>query len=341
MLLHSLRRFAVLLLALMLLCPTADALTNEEREALFDQALENLLTPDQLADETGMFGLHTGDSAYAPCVSPGIIPFDEIPEGGLKPTKSGIFTSSDDSVVTVSAEGLMTGVSEGEAEVVCLIDDEEYTYNVTVGEDQLPQVIKNYIYVLNREFYSVKRAKLPKYNQYAKWYYGRKKEVGWCAVFTIFCANAAGTDPVTLEEADFDTSPMVRYFQQGQVGHQFDGFMKMDRFVSVPKPGYLIIYADMDNAYRTVHVGSVADVQDLGDGKYAVTTIEGNMSNTVKSYCFLYDSNKPNNMVGTEKGLKLQWNMEELPEEMHTDPLVQYELHTDHWSVFGFGQTWK
>ena len=65
------------------------------------------------------------------------------------------------------------------------------------------------------------------------------------------------------------------------------------------------------------------------------------MSNSVKSYCYVYDSNKPNHMVGVEEGLKLQNNMSELPEQMHSDPLVQYELHTDHWSVFGFCQTWK
>ena len=117
------RRFVSALLALMLLFSSAMALTNEERDALFDLALEELLTPDQLADETGMFGLHPGDSAYAPCVSPGVIPFDEIPEDGLKPTRSGVFTSSDESVVTVSPDGLMTGVGEGEAEVVCLIGD--------------------------------------------------------------------------------------------------------------------------------------------------------------------------------------------------------------------------
>ena len=29
-----------------------------------------------------------------------------------------------------------------------------------------------------------------------------------------------------------------------------------------------------------------------------------------------------------------------LPEAEHTDPLSQYELHTDHWAVFGFGATW-
>ena len=334
-------RLTAVLLSLLLLAPGALALSNEERSALFDQALAGLQTPDQVSNQSASFGLHTLDSAYVPCVSPGIVPFDEQGEGGLQPIKGGTFTSSDESVVSVSPTGLMTGIAPGEALVKAVTEDSEYFYQVTVGDDQLPQVIKNYIYVLNREFYSVKRTKLPKYNKYAKWYYGRKKEVGWCSVFTIYCANAAGTDPLTLKQVDYENTPMVQFLEQGQVGHQYDGFWDMGRFVDVPRPGYLVIYADMSNAYRTVHIGSVTDVQDLGGGRYAVTTVDGNMSNSVKSYCFLYDSNKPNHLVGQEKGLKLQNNMEELPAQYHTDPLVQYELHTDHWSVFGFCQTWK
>ncbi len=293
-------RVAALMLALLMLCPSAMALSKEERNALYDERLGQLLTPNELADLSGMLGMHPGESAYAPCVSPGIVPFDEIPEGGLQPTKSGSFRSSDETIVTVDEQGLLTAVGEGEAEVVCVTDDGEFTYNITVSEDIPPQIIQNYIYVLNREYLSVKRAKLPKYNKYAKWYYGRRKEVGWCSVFTIYCANAAGTDPLTLKQADYENPPMVQFFQQGQVGHQYDGFWDMERFVSVPKPGYLVIYADMSNSYRTVHIGSVSDVQDLGAGKYAVTTVEGNMSNSVKSYCYLYDSNLPHNLVGSQ-----------------------------------------
>lgn len=335
-----LRRLAAFLLTFALLVPTL-ALAAEDDSALFERALGSLLTPDQLSDETGFFGLHTGDSAYAPCVSPGVIPFDEIPEGGLQPVKSGTFTSSDESVVTVSADGLMTGVAEGEAEVACLTADGEFTYNVTVGDDQLPQAIKNYIYVLNREFYSVQRSRLPKYNQYAKWYYGKRKEVGWCAVFTAYCANAAGAQPLELRDLDkLETPPDVMFVRQGEVGHQYDGFSERGRFVDVPKPGYLVIYADMSKSYRTTHIASVTDVKDLGGGLYALTTVEGNMSNSVKSYSYIYDSTKANNLITAKDRSKLQYNMSELPESERTDPLVQYELHTDHWSVFGFCRTW-
>ena len=94
----------------------------------------------------------------------------------------------------------------------------------------------------------------------------------------------------------------------------------------------------MSNAYRTVHIGSVTDVEDLGDGLYAVTTVEGNMSNSVKSYCYVYDSNKPNHMVGVEEGLKLQNNVRAAGTDASLRPAAQYRLHTDHWSVFGFAR---
>ena len=329
---------ACLLMCLALLMPSA--LADAERDAQFDAALAGLLSPAQEGEETGAYTLHTGDSAYVPCVAPEITPYDER-ESAVYPAVNGAFASSNTAVVTVDANGVMTGVAPGEASVTYSTPSGEHIYRVSVADDYPPELVKNYIYVLRREFYSVKRARLPKYNQYAKWYYGKKKEVGWCSVFTIYCANASGNNPIKLGEIDPDNVPMVQYLREGQVGHQYDGFMDMNRFVGVPKPGYLVIYADMSNAYRTVHIGSVVDVLELGDGLYAITTIEGNMSNSVKSYCYVYDSKCDNHLVGVQKGLKLQNNMAELPAQSQTDPLVQYQLHTDHWSVFGFCQTWE
>ena len=336
---HGFSPFLSLCLALLLMLPAA-AFAGDERSALFDEARAALLTPAEEGAAMRAYSLHTGDSAYVPSVAPPITPWDER-ESAVYPPVAGTFESSDEGVVTVSETGLMTGVASGEATVTYRSAGGEETYAVTVGADIPPETVKNYVYVLNREFYEVKRARLPKYNKYAKWYYGKKKEVGWCSVFTIYCANASGNNPVKKGEVDTVNPPMVQYLREGQVGNQFDGFMDMGRFVGVPKPGYLVIYADMSNAYRTVHIGSVTDVRDMGGGVYAVTTVEGNMSNSVKSYCYLYDSNKDNHLVGTEKGLKLQNNMAELPEAEQTNPLVQYELHTDHWSVFGFCQTWE
>ena len=327
---------ALLLLASLLLGASSFA---EENTALWEQAAAALLSPKAEGMSTMSYALHTGESAYVPSIAPEIIPFDEQGAAVL-PTVNGSFESADEAIVTVDETGLMTAIAQGQTTVTYHAASGDEAYAITVSDDVPREKAKAVAYVALREFYATQRARLPKYNKYAKWYYGKKKEVGWCSVFTIWCANAGGNDPVKEKAAGDVPADQVIYFREGQVGNQYDGFQKLNRFVDVPRVGYLVIYADMSKGYRTTHIGIVVDVQDRGDGLYAVRTVEGNMSNSVKSYCYLYDSSKANNTVGVEKGRKLQNNMSELPGDEQTDPLIQYKLHTDHWSVFGFGATW-
>lgn len=335
---HIMRRIAALAaLCAMLYAPSALA---DDLGAAFDSALAALKTPAQAALETGEYELRTGDSAYVPDVAPDITPYDER-ESTVYPPIDGAFKSDDPSVVTVSDNGLMTALKPGMTVVSYETADDTHYYLVTVDDTLMPEAIKNYIYVLNREYLTVRRAKLPKYNQYAKWYYRKKNEVGWCSVFTIYCANASGSQPIDEDDVNVESPPVVQFLREGQVGNQYDGFMKIDRFVGVPKPGCLVIYADLSKAYRTTHIGSITQVEDRGDGVYMLTTVEGNMSNSVKSYRYLYDSKADNHLAKAEKGMKLYRNMSEVPKDEQTDPLVQYELHTDHWAVFGFCETWE
>ncbi|NLV58923.1 MAG: CHAP domain-containing protein [Clostridiales bacterium] len=316
------------------------AATPQEQEA-FETAAARLCTPAQEGMASGSYALHPGESAYMPHLAPEIIPFDQQQEA-VSPQVSGTFDSSNDQVVTVSRMGLMTAVGEGSAQVVHRAGEGNIiSYQIAVSENTPTELAKNMAYIARLEFLQTQRAKLPKYNKYARWYYGKKKEVGWCSVFTIYCANAAGANPIKRKEAEQVQPDATLYLREGQVGHQYDGFMALDRFGGIPRVGYLVIYADLDNAYRTTHIGIVTDVKDQGQGLYIITTVEGNMSNTVKSYVYLYDSTKDNHRVGMEKGLKLQRNMSEVPEADRTDVLPQYALHTDHWAVFGFCETWK
>lgn len=335
---HRFHRLISILLALLFLLSLGMA-SAEDQSALFEAADAALLTPKQAALESGTFALRLGDTAYVPAISPEITPYDELDTQVLPPVE-GTFDSSDPATVSVDANGLMTGLSEGTATVTYHAPDGDIACEVTVAANAMPLRIQALVYVARHEFYLNQRKRMPKYNQYAKWYYGKKKEVGWCSVFTIWCANASGTDPVKETSLDTAAPGDIVLFREGQVGNQYDGFYKLDRFTGVPKPGYLVIYADLSKGYRTTHIGIVVDAVDRGAGIYQVTTVEGNMSNTVKSYCYLYDSNAANNTVGVEKGRKLQNNMSALPQEEQTDPLLQYKLHTDHWAVFGFGASW-
>ena len=327
------------LAALLLLAEIPSAMAAEDLTAYFEEARAALETPAQQALTDGAWELRTGETAAAPFVSTEVIPYDEQAERPL-PALEGELISGDESILSVSEDGMVTALSAGETTLTYRTAAGEQVLKVSVSDDAMPQLIRNYIYVLRREFTEVQRARLPKYNKYAKWYYRKKNEVGWCSVFTIYCANAAGAEPVKKGEVDLENPPEVQFLREGQVGNQYDGFQKLGRFADVPRPGYLVIYGDLDNGYRTTHIGIVVGAEALGAGLYRVTTVEGNMSNTVKSYTYLYDSAKANNTVGVEKGRKLQRNMAELPADQQTDPLAQYTPHTTHWCVFGFGASW-
>ena len=335
---HPLRALC-LLAALLLALPLRPARADDDTAALFDQALAALQTPAQEALQAGAYTLRLGETAVMPAVAPAITPFDELP--AAMPAVQGSFDSADPAVVSVDAAGLMTALAEGESTVTYRAPTGDVAVLVSVRRGAMPEAVKAFVYVARREFYLNKRARLPKYNQYAKWYYGKRKEVGWCSVFTIWCANASGTDPVPEEQAETLAQGGVALFREGQVGNQYDCFQKLGRFTGVPQPGYLVIYGDLSNGYRTTHIGIVVAAEDMGGGIYKVTTVEGNMSNTVKSYTYLYESGKANATVGVEAGKKLQSNMAALPREQQTDPLTQYKLHTDHWCVFGFGASWQ
>ena len=335
------RRAVSMILAVGIFLTSFSALAaNEEINALFEAAANQLKTPTQLGIESGIYALHPGETAYVPAVAPDITPYDQKDTLVLPPV-NGSFSSTEESIVTVNAQGLMTAIHPGEARVIYHSAEGDIPYEITVSRDTPTELGKNMAYIARKEYYQVKRARLPKYNQYAKWYYGKKNEVGWCSVFGIWCANAAGANPIKEKEAVDIPDEETLFLREGQVGNQYDGFYALDRFGPIPRVGYMVIYAEMKNAYRTTHIGIVVNAEELGNGIYRVTTVEGNMSNSVKSYCYLYDSNLVNHQVGKEKGLKLQWNMSKMPDEQQTDPLVQYDLHTDHWSVFGFCETWK
>jgi hypothetical protein len=336
------RTASAILAACLTVLYTSAFAAGEDINALFAEAAATLQQPAQVGLESGAYALHPGEKAYVPAVAPLITAFDQA-ETTEYPPVQGSFSSTDEAVVTVDEQGVMTAVADGMAVIDYETAEGLISCIVTVSEDAPTEIAKNMAYVAQLEYYQTHKARLPKYNKYAKWYYGRRNEVGWCAVFAIWCANAAGTNPIDETAAAEIPDSETLYLREGQVGNQYDGYFKLGRFGPIPRVGYMVAYADMSNGYRTTHIGIVVKAEDLGDGVYKVTTVEGNMSNSIKSYCYLYDSKLPNHLVGAdpEVKLKLQWNMSEVEEAEQTNPLLQYELHTDHWSVFGFGESWK
>ena len=208
---------------------------------------------------------------------------------------------------------------------------------VTVLPDEtaqapVPALIQQAIDIALKEWEELGEKKISKElrdNKYNKWW---GYPVGWCGAFASYCLEKAGI-PLDSEDVISKLKPL----DSGEPhGVRAAGVPKLDtaytnlgRTTKIPRPGYLVIYGSVKDSYGYKHVGLVTQVEDMGGGLYQVTTVEGNMSSTVKRYCYLYDSRN----VSHE-------NLSALPQEMQTEPGLHYTPHQNTWYVTEFCMTW-
>lgn len=207
------------------------------------------------------------------------------------------------------------------------------TYGLTFPED-MPLAARNFVLTARAEFEKNNWTKLPKNNEYTKWYYHDNREIGWCSVFQIYCAYHSGLQLIRYKQ-DVTVEPDACISAMGgRVGKVRLAFEEHGRWVDgteggVPKPGYLVIYGVRASTPYT-HVAIVESVREMGDGVYELTTIEGNLNSTVRRINYRYDA--------TPK--RQYYNMSAVPEDEITEENCQYKLQKDDWYVTGFCATW-
>jgi len=208
------------------------------------------------------------------------------------------------------------------------------TYGLEFPED-MPLEARNFVLLARAQFEKHPFEKLPKANEYTKWYYHDDREIGWCSVFQIYCAQHSGVQlikhkqDVTVGEGDVISAMEGRV---GNVYYVFDAhgrWQQADKMEAIPKPGYIIIYGKRGSTPYT-HVGIVESVEELDDGMYELTTIEGNVNSTIKRMNYRYDA--------TPK--KKYYNLSVVPQDEITQENCQYTLHNKEWYITGFGSTW-
>lgn len=212
-------------------------------------------------------------------------------------------------------------------------EGEMETYGLTFPED-MPLAARNFVLTARAEFEKNNWTKLPKNNEYTKWYYHDNREIGWCSVFQIYCAYHSGLQLIRYKQ-DVTVAPDACISaMEGRVGNVRLAFEEHGRWVDgteggVPKPGYLVIYGVRASTPYT-HVAIVESVKEMGDGVYELTTIEGNLNSTVRRINYRYDA--------TPK--RQYYNMSAVPEDEITEENCQYKLQKDDWYVTGFCATW-
>ncbi len=175
--------------------------------------------------------------------------------------------------------------------------------SVLTPSEQIQQVLD----IAYNEWQTLNGKTLSKCNKYTEWR-GKGVSFGWCGGFVTWCMMEAGIPMETLENVEEAPVEGLYHVKEASVGKILRGYLRKDRMTLVPQKGYLLVYGVRKSANKTVHIGLVYDVEELGNGKYRITTIEGNMSNRVKMYIHDYDMN------AEERGL----NLSVVPEDERT-----------------------
>ena len=187
---------------------------------------------------------------------------------------------------------------------------------LAIGQEIIapPAMIQEMLHIAYSEWESLAGATLKKVNKFTEWR-GKGVSFGWCGGYITWCMMEAGVPMEELEyfkdnakgsEDGFAPEEGVFHVKEASVGKLLRGYQIMNRATDMPQPGYLLVYGCSYN--KTIHIGLVYDVQPLGNGRFRLTTLEGNMSNRVKMYVHDYD------MFAEDK----EANLSLVPEEERT-----------------------
>ena len=155
--------------------------------------------------------------------------------------------------------------------------------------EQVPEKIQQLLDLAYSEWQTVNGKKLARSNKYTKW--RNNYEWGWCAGFVTWCMLQLDVPMERMQDMEEKEVSGIVHVKEASVGKLLRGYQKMNRATNVPQKGFLVVYGVANSVNKTTHVGLVYDVVDMGNGKYRITTIEGNMSNTIRMYVHDYDLN--------------------------------------------------
>lgn len=178
---------------------------------------------------------------------------------------------------------------------------------------QPPEEIQAVLDLAYAEWETLAGKTLKKVNKYTEWR-GKGIGFGWCGGYITWCMIESGIPMAELQKIEEAPVEGIYHVKEASVGKLLRGYQRMNRSTDIPQKGFLLVYGVRKSANKTVHVGLVYDVIDLGGGKYRITTLEGNMSQRVKMYIHDYDR------FAEDKTL----NLSTVPEEERTIEACSY-----------------
>ena len=172
----------------------------------------------------------------------------------------------------------------------------------------IPDTIQQVLDLAFSEWQAADAQELKTGNKYTLW--RNNGEWGWCGGFITWCMLAL---EIPQEEKNNTPSGEIDglvHVKEAGVGKLYDGYARMNRITRVPQKGFIAVFGNGKSfgdvgATGFYHVGLVYDVEELSEGKYRITTIEGNVdspgdsthnkaAHTIRMYIRDYDLNAAN-----------------------------------------------
>ena len=195
-----------------------------------------------------------------------------------------------------------------------------------------PPEIQNVLDIARAQWLEVDGKNIGDVNKYTEWR-GKGYKFQWCAGFVTWCMMEAGIPMMTAKEfqsaARESDDGLVHkdglfHVEEAGQGKLLNCYQLMERTTMVPQKGFVVIYGTSWN--EAVHAALVYDVEDLGGGKYRITTLEGNVkngknNNSITMYVRDYDMNAEVNI-----NQRKSTNLSEVPEAERTVAEAEYIL---------------
>ena len=185
---------------------------------------------------------------------------------------------------------------------------------------EVPDGIQLVLDLAFEQLQEVDARNLKKKNKFTEW--RNNYEFGWCGGFVTWCMLEAGIPQEEKNKIREGEVEGLVHVKEAGVGKLYTGYGKMNRLTRVPQKGFVAVYGNQGSGGSTpyYHVGLVYDVENLGDGRYRLTTIEGDVptpgdtdhpknGHTVRMFIRDYDMN-----LAADKKLKKK-DMTYVPEE--------------------------
>ena len=195
----------------------------------------------------------------------------------------------------------------------------EYTARDITTEvvQDIPPEIQRVLDLAYEQWKEVDAANLKQVNKFTEWR-GKGYKFGWCGGFVTWCMLEAGIPQEEKNKIQDGEVDGIIHVKEAGVGKLYTGYAKMNRITRMPQKGFIAVYGNEGSGGSTAyyHVGLVYDVEDLGDGKYRITTIEGDVltpgdethkknGHTVRMFIRDYDMNLASDKKQKKKDMTL------------------------------------